>query len=72
MNDVMSMQMLHGGYHLSNVTGSSRLVELSHLLEERIQLPSGCILHNDVDLTLIKEKTIHPQYVRMIQMTVDF
>ena len=66
MNDVVLMQVFHGGYHLPDIAGDSSFVEPSHFLEKSVQLSHCGELHDYVNSPVVKEEPVHAQDVGVV------
>lgn len=71
MNDILLMQILQPLYHLIYHLRRLLLLKPLLLLQQLIQLAVGCVFHDDIDLSLIVEVTVHLEDVRVLQVAVD-
>lgn len=71
MNDILLMQILQPLYHLIYHLRRLLLLKPLLLLQQLIQLAVGCVFHDDIDLSLIVEVTVHLEDVGVLQVAVD-
>lgn len=71
MNHPIQMQVADSLHHLANIVGCLLFAKVPCLLYLSIQVVRAC-LHDEIDFTPAKEKTIGRQNIRMLAEQLNF